>query len=135
MIVKFWPSKSKRVLRSRRGKKIYREVEIKPNTRSQTYTGLPGSILELVEDGLVVGEKEISFSVPKQVNLEAVASVPEVEEPDAPKPVLEEKVREKPMKWVHYDKPEKEESVEDEPETEDDADPDDGSEEDLDYDV
>lgn len=78
MKVYFWQSKNLRVLSSRRGKRIYRSMEIRPGIDVCEYVPLPNSVLELYEKGYVVGTAKIDSSPPAKVSLASTKNLEEV---------------------------------------------------------
>jgi len=87
MRVYFWRSNNERILRCRRGKNHYRPLTIPANVDVCEYTPLTNSIIELVDQGMVIGEAEIDSAVELTImlkstdNLERVANESTSKEP------------------------------------------------------
>lgn len=60
MRLSFWMSPNPRQVRCRRGKHTYRLQDIPPNTNQTEYPALAVSVVELLEDGKVVGTCDIN---------------------------------------------------------------------------
>lgn len=58
MKLRMWPSSKVRTVQCRRGTKVYRQREVPPNTNEIEYPALALAIIELLEDGKVVGTVE-----------------------------------------------------------------------------
>lgn len=60
----FWPSRKERLVRCRRGKNTYRPQTVPARTNVIQYNALPNSVVELVDQGKVIGTFDIQFNVP-----------------------------------------------------------------------
>lgn len=92
MKVYFWRSNKERVLRCRRGKNYYRPLEIPANTDVCIYEPLTNSILELSEQGIVIGTAEIETAIAPTVQLQTTNNLEKLVEADNVESSSEESV-------------------------------------------
>lgn len=78
MKVYFWRSANKRILRCRRGKNIYRPLEIPANVDVAEYNPLTNSILELVDQSMVIGVAEVDTAIDPKIMLQSTDKLAEV---------------------------------------------------------
>lgn len=69
MQLRMWPSQKTRIVQCRRGSKVFRVQEVEPNTNQVEYAALTLAVIELLEDGKVVGtvETHSNANQPRQI--------------------------------------------------------------------
>ncbi len=96
MKVYFWRSVNKRVLQCRRGKNIYRLLDIPANVDVAEYNPLINSIVELIDQGMVIGTAEIGTVADSKIMLQSTDNleqlVESVPDPDSENQSTEETI-------------------------------------------
>lgn len=69
MKLSFWPSKNIRTVHCRRGKRVFREREVPAGTNQLEYPALSLAVIELIENGCIVGYVETHSNPNKNLQL------------------------------------------------------------------
>ncbi len=97
MKVYFWRSANERILQCRRGKNIYRPLDIPANVDVAEYSPLTNSILELIDQGMVIGIAEIETAIGPKIMLQSTDNLERlVESATDPDPDSENQSTEEP---------------------------------------
>ncbi len=82
MKVYFWRSANERILQCRRGRNTYRLLEIPANVDVAEYNPLANSILELVDQNIVIGVGEIGTAISPKIMLRSTDNLEQLVESD-----------------------------------------------------
>lgn len=92
MKVYFWRSNNERILSCRRGKNSYRPLTIPPNVDMCEYTPLTHSTIELIDQGMVIGEAVVDSAVESTVMLKSTDNLEKVANESSSKESVDEQI-------------------------------------------